>query len=313
MEVVEMSSVLQMQQVSKQFGSKQVLKTIDLSLEPGHIVGLVGENGAGKSTLMKAILGLLPVNHGTVTVFDQQITLSRHTSLDRVGALIEYPSIYPFLSGRKHLHLFAADNTDQAQVNAVITALDMESYIDQQAKNYSLGMKQKLGIALAVLNQPDLVILDEPMNGLDPKATRQVRDLIRSMKQNGTTILISSHILSELEKVIDDIIILDQGHIVRNEPMQSLSDESEDFLVLTTSDDAAAKQLLAANQFVVPAELAADARVIFAKTGNDTLAQAITQLTAANIAIYDVAHEHNDLEATLLNVLTADQTEVAHD
>lgn len=308
-----MSSVLQMQQVSKQFGSKQVLKTIDLSLEPGHIVGLVGENGAGKSTLMKAILGLLPVNHGTVTVFDQQITLSRHTSLDRVGALIEYPSIYPFLSGRKHLHLFAADNTDQAQVNAVITALDMESYIDQQAKNYSLGMKQKLGIALAVLNQPDLVILDEPMNGLDPKATRQVRDLIRSMKQNGTTILISSHILSELEKVIDDIIILDQGHIVRNEPMQSLSDESEDFLVLTTSDDAAAKQLLAANQFVVPAELAADARVIFAKTGNDTLAQAITQLTAANIAIYDVAHEHNDLEATLLNVLTADQTEVAHD
>ncbi|WP_057894267.1 ABC transporter ATP-binding protein [Lacticaseibacillus brantae] len=308
-----MSSVLQMQQVSKQFGQKQVLKSIDLSLEPGHIVGLVGENGAGKSTLMKTILGLLPVNHGTVTVFDQQITLSRHASLDRVGALIEYPSIYPFLSGRKHLHLFAADNTDQDQVNAVIDALDMGSYIDQQAKNYSLGMKQKLGIALAVLNQPDLVILDEPMNGLDPKATRQVRDLIFSMKQNGTTILISSHILSELEKVIDDIIILDQGHIVRNEPMQSLSDESVDYLVLKTSDDATAKQLLAANQFVVPAELADDARVIFAKTSNDTLAQAITQLTAANIAIYDVVHEHNDLEATLLNVLTADQTEVAHD
>ncbi|WP_369395823.1 ABC transporter ATP-binding protein [Lacticaseibacillus saniviri] len=144
-----------------------------------------GENGAGKSTLMKAILGLLPINSGTVTVFDQQITLSRHASLDRVGALIEYPSIYPFLSGRKHLHLFAADNTSQARVDEVIAALDMNDYIDRQAKNYSLGMKQKLGIALAVLNQPELVILDEPMNGLDPKATHQVRDLIRNMSQNG--------------------------------------------------------------------------------------------------------------------------------
>lgn len=307
-----MSSIMRMQQVSKQFGSKQVLKSIDLDLQPGHIVGLVGENGAGKSTLMKAILGLLPINSGTVTVFDQQITLSRHASLDRVGALIEYPSIYPFLSGRKHLHLFAADNTSQARVDEVIAALDMNDYIDRQAKNYSLGMKQKLGIALAVLNQPELVILDEPMNGLDPKATRQVRDLIRNMSQNGATVLISSHILSELEKVIDDIIILDQGHIVRNEPMQTLSNESVDYLVLTTSDDAAAKKILRDSQLVQSDDLANDPRVIFAKTATDTLAQAITQLTAANIAIYDVAHEHNDLETTLLNVLTADQTEVPH-
>ncbi|WP_369395822.1 hypothetical protein [Lacticaseibacillus saniviri] len=124
--------------------------------------------------------------------------------------------------------------------------------------------------------------------------------------------MISSHILSELEKVIDDIIILDQGHIVRNEPMQTLSNESVDYLVLTTSDDAAAKKVLRDSQLVQSDDLANDPRVIFAKTATDTLAQAITQLTAANIAIYDVAHEHNDLETTLLNVLTADQTEVPH-
>ena len=295
-----MSSVLTITNLNKHFGAKVALKDINFELAAGRVIGLVGPNGAGKSTLMKAILGLVATDSGQVTVFDQVVTLSHHQTLDRVGALIEYPAIYPFMTGRQHLELFATDDNAQ-NLDAVVKQLDMEAYINAPAKGYSLGMKQKLGIALAVLNNPELVILDEPMNGLDPQATKQVREMIQTMRNQGKTVLISSHILSELEKVIDDIIVLDHGEIVRNEAMTALNAESQDFIIIHTDNDTAAKTALTAAGI----QLIDDAAVKLLNI-NQPLPEAIKALVAANISVVDVLHEHNDLEANLLNVLRTD-------
>jgi len=295
-----MSSVLTITNLNKHFGAKVALKDINFELAAGRVIGLVGPNGAGKSTLMKAILGLVATDSGQVSVFGQNVTLSQHQTLDRVGALIEYPAIYPFMTGRQHLELFATDD-NSANLDAVVQQLDMGGYINAPAKGYSLGMKQKLGIALAVLNNPELVILDEPMNGLDPQATKQVREMIQMMRDQGKTVLISSHILSELEKVIDDIIVLDHGEIVRNEAMTAMNAESQDFIIIHTDNDTAAKTALTAAGIQL-----VDEPSVKLLNVNQPLPAAIKALVAANIEVVDVLHEHNDLEANLLNVLRTD-------
>ncbi len=130
-----------------------------------------------------------------------EVTFDHHDALDEVGALIEYPSIYPFMTGRDHLKLFVIGKNKTSEIDDIVEALNMENYIDAKARSYSLGMKQKLGVAVAFLNNPKFVILDEPMNGLDPQATKELRELIITKRNEGVSFLISSHILSELQKI----------------------------------------------------------------------------------------------------------------
>lgn len=168
---------------------------------------------------MKTILGLTKFT-GTVKVNQTKVTENDHAALADVGALIEHPAIYPFLTGRQSLALYSQDSTDMQHL---ITALKMTTYINQKSKNYSLGMKQKLGIAIALLNKSKLVILDEPMNGLDVEATIMVRNLIQKYAQQGTTFLISSHILTELQKVMTRIILINHGEIILNQSINKFN------------------------------------------------------------------------------------------
>lgn len=184
--------MLSVKNIDVSFGRKNVLKNVSFDVKPGEIVGLIGPNGAGKSTTMKTILGLLKFK-GFVLLNGEKVNINDHAALKKVGALVESPAIYPFLTGKENLKLYSKDNTDMWHV---ISLLGMNSYIDQKSKNYSVGMKQKLGIAIALLNKPDLVILDEPMNGLDIESTIVVRKIIKEYAQNGTAFLISSHILA---------------------------------------------------------------------------------------------------------------------
>lgn len=205
--------VLSVKDLNKSFGRRNVLSNINFDCKKGHIVGLVGANGAGKTTIMKSILSLIK-SEGQIKINGQISNFNNHRALKSVGALIEYPGIYPFLSGRDHLELFAAaTNAKEQQIRTVISELKLEKYIDSKAKSYSLGMKQKLGIAMALLNRPDLVILDEPMNGLDPQATKELRNLILEKSEQGVTFLISSHILDELQKLAEDLVVIDQGKL----------------------------------------------------------------------------------------------------
>lgn len=212
MEIAELTNV------KKKFGKKLALDSINIKIPRGKIVGLVGPNGAGKTTLMKIILGITPPDQGVVEVHGKTVKTHDHSMLENVGALIEYPDLYPFLTGYEHLKMYSKNN----KFNGVIHQLEMESYIHKTSKNYSLGMKQKLGIAIALVKHPDFLILDEPMNGLDPIATRELRQLIKKLNQTGVTLLISSHVLSELEKIIDRMTLHKNGRVMLDESMDDL-------------------------------------------------------------------------------------------
>lgn len=225
------------------YGRKNVIKNASFHIAPGEIVGLIGPNGAGKTTIMKTLLGLTKFT-GTITFNDQKITANNHKALQQVGALIENPAIYPFLSGKENLELYSHNDND---LNKLITRMGMDSYIDEPAKSYSIGMKQKLGIALALVNNPKLVILDEPMNGLDVEATISIRKLIHEYAANGTAFLISSHVLSELQKVMTSVIILNHKEIVMDVPINKFRNVKAIHYQLQTNDAQQTQQLLKDN------------------------------------------------------------------
>ena len=208
--------VLTVEHLTKKIGNKTILEDISLNLKRGQIIGLVGANGAGRTSLMKVILGYSSYQDGTFRIIENKNKKSN------VGALIENPGIYPFMSGYDNLKLLN-ETKNTHDIDTIVSQLDMDDYIHNKAKTYSLGMKQKLGIAIAFLNQPQLIILDEPMNGLDPKAVRDVRELIVKKAQEGITFLISSHILSELVKITNSILIINKGKLVTETTEEELS------------------------------------------------------------------------------------------
>lgn len=293
-----MEELLSIKGLTKHFGKNKALDNVDFSLSKGEIVGLVGPNGAGKTTIMKAALGLIQYDEGLISVEGNPVSPTSHQALGNVGALIEYPGIYPFLSGYDHLKLFAVgENVDK--IGEIVSMLKMEGYIHKKAKSYSMGMKQKLGIALAIINAPHLVILDEPVNGLDPQATRDVREIILDLVQKGTAFLISSHILGELEKIVDRLVIIDDGKIIKQVTMDEINAETEQMIVLRTTDDAKAKELLKEKGY----SLADSEQLQIHKDSDEQLAEIIKELSADSISILDVTHQKNDLEETLLQLL----------
>lgn len=209
-------NVLTVEHLTKKIGKKTILEDVSLKLDRGQIAGLVGANGAGKTTLMKVILGYSSYQKGQFNVIENKHKKSN------IGALIESPGIYPFMSGYDNLKLLN-ESKNSNDIDTIVSQLKMNEYIHNKAKTYSLGMKQKLGIAIAFLNQPQLIILDEPMNGLDPKAVRDVRELIIKKAQEGVTFLISSHILSELVKITNSIFIINKGKIVTETTEEELN------------------------------------------------------------------------------------------
>lgn len=298
-----MANILEVKHLNKSFGRKPVLHDISFTVQKGRIVGLAGPNGAGKSTIMKTVLGLTDFSNGEILVEGQTVTATKHTSLAHVGALIEYPGIYPFMSGLDHLKLFATDDDQKERIDEVVTELRMTKYIKRKAKSYSLGMKQKLGIALALVNHPNFVVLDEPMNGLDPESNKDLRNIITNLAKKGTTILISSHILSELEKLVDDVLVIDKGRIVSQSSMRALMNRGKKYLVIKSADDAKAKNLLMAAGY----ELADGDDVRILENDEQKLMPILKTYVENDIEILDIQHQQSDLETSLLTLLANDQ------
>lgn len=225
--------MLSVENINVYVGRQHIIKSVSFKVKAGAIVGLIGPNGAGKTTIMKTILGLTNFT-GEVQIENHPVTETQHNSLSHVGALIEHPAIYPFMTGRQNLALYAHD---PIQLESLIVELEMSSYINQKAKGYSLGMKQKLGIALALLNQPQLVILDEPVNGLDIDATILVRQVIQKYAAQGTAFLIASHILNELEKIVTDVVVIADGKVRIKQSIAAFNNQgiSPDYRLQTTA------------------------------------------------------------------------------
>lgn len=293
--------MLKINQLDKFFGKKQVLHQISFEIKRGHIVGLIGANGAGKTTIMKAILGITAFD-GDIQLDDQNITVDNHSALEHVGALIEYPGLYPYLTGREQLLLFANGPQRHERVNQTIEELHLAAYADVKTKKYSLGMRQKLGIALAFVNRPELVILDEPMNGLDPKSTMALRQLIIRKRDEGTTFLISSHILSELQKVADDVIIIDQGRLIIDATMSELLKKSQTYFWIATDQDELAQKLLAEQGYVVSNE---EQGLKISRSSISSINDLLKLLWRKDIVIKDIKETQGDLEKSLLDVLAS--------
>lgn len=239
-EEISMSNYLiETKQLTKNYGDQAVVKDVELHVKKGRIYGLLGRNGAGKTTIMKMILGLTPITSGEVDVFGRNIKGREKHIYPRIGAIIETPGFYPNLTGTENLEIFARLR-GTAGPDAVKKALKVVGlpYKDKKLfSKYSLGMKQRLGIANAILHDPELLILDEPTNGLDPIGIAEIRDFIKYLsEERGKTILISSHILSEIELLADDIGIIDHGVLLEETTMKALEKKNRKYIMLRVSD-----------------------------------------------------------------------------
>ena len=243
-----MNDLIETNGLTKRYGEQHSVENLSLHVRPGRIYGLLGRNGAGKTTTMRMLLGLTAPSAGTVRIFGQAMPARARQVLPRVGSLIEAPGFYPNLTGSENLRIFARLRRLPQPERSIRTALDMVSlpYRDKKLfSQYSLGMKQRLAIALAIMHDPELLILDEPINGLDPIGIAEVRDFIRRLcDERGKTILISSHILSEIALLADDIGIIDHGVLLEEESLAELEQKNGKVLRFTVSNAPVAAQLL---------------------------------------------------------------------
>ncbi len=229
--------------LSKHFGQRKAVDGLTISVPGGAITGFVGPNGAGKTTTIRLLLGLIRPSAGSATVLGQPISHPR-TYLPRVGALIESPAFYPSLSGRKNLEVLAQlGGHSRSRISQVLEIVGLSDRAKDLVGKYSLGMKQRLGVAMALLPDPDLLILDEPANSLDPLGIIEMRALLRSLREQGKTIFLSSHLLGELEQVADWLVMLNQGKTVFNGQARDLVDGRGELIV--TAEEATQADLVA--------------------------------------------------------------------
>ena len=239
--------IIETRGLTKRYGDQVSVSNLDLHVQMGRIYGLLGRNGAGKTTTMKMLLGLTAPTSGTVSLFGQPLKGNETRILPRIGSLIESPGFYPNLTGTENLQIFARLRGLKSP-NYIKSALELVNlpYRDKKRyAQYSLGKKQRLAIALAVMHDQELLILDEPINGLDPIGIAEVRDFIRALcEERGKTILISSHILSEIALLADDIGIIDHGVLLEEESLVELEQKNGKVLRFTVSNATVAAQLL---------------------------------------------------------------------
>ena len=224
--------------LTKQFGSQKAVSSIDLSVPKGSVFGFLGPNGSGKTTTIRMILGLAAASKGEIELLGHPIPQGLEHALPKVGALVEGPAFYPYMSGRNNLiRIDSADrnstaSTRKQRVDAALERVGLTNAAKKKVHAYSLGMKQRLGLANALLKPREILILDEPTNGLDPQGTREVRNLIRSLAAEGITIFVSSHLLSEIEQLCSHLAVMTAGKIVAQGSLAELRNESQTRLVL---------------------------------------------------------------------------------
>lgn len=236
--------------LSKRFGHQMAVNSVDLAVPTGSVFGFLGPNGSGKTTTIRLMLGLAAATSGSVRVLGEEMPRRLHDVLPRVGALVEGPAFYPYLSGAANLRrLDAADplgsaRTRRDRVHSALERVGLTHAADKKVRAYSLGMKQRLGIANALLAPRDLLVLDEPTNGLDPQGTREVRSLVRSLAADGATVFVSSHLLAEVEQICTHAAIMRAGKLVAQGTLTELRQAGQARIRVLTPDPGAAAQVL---------------------------------------------------------------------
>ena len=238
--------------LTKRFGERVAVANVDLRVPRGSAFGYLGPNGAGKTTLIRMLLGLTHASAGTMQLLGRPVPQERAAALARVGAIVEEPRFLGHLTGRENLTVIAAarEREAHARIDGALARVGLSERADERVKRYSLGMRQRLGVARSLLADPELLILDEPTNGLDPAGIHEFRDMIRGFVAEGRTVLLSSHLLDEVEKICDEVAIVDQGKVVAQGPIAELAATGKQTILIATSDDEQALAILSEHRAV---------------------------------------------------------------
>jgi ABC-2 type transport system ATP-binding protein len=231
--------------LSKAYGKRLAVDHLDLQVDRGELFGFLGPNGAGKTTTIRMALGLVAPTNGSVEILGLEVRHNRTKVLPRVGALVEAPALYGYMSGRNNLRAIGdlLGGVKEKRIDEVLEIVSLKGRDKDKVKTYSMGMKQRLGLAIALLNDPDLLILDEPANGLDPAGIVEMRDLLRGLAADGKTVFISSHVLSEVQQICTRVAIINHGRLVRVAPVAELLDAPGEFEIKVDGPDALAAAL----------------------------------------------------------------------
>ena len=294
--------VIQTSGLTKRFGKNVAVDNLSMEVRRGRVYGLLGPNGSGKTTTMGMLLGLLRPTAGNFSLFGSRT--GHEESLRRIGAVIETPAFYPYLSGRGNLAYFQliSGRGAPSELDELLASVGLAGRGDDRFRTYSLGMKQRLGIAYALLGDPDLVFLDEPTNGLDPEGMIEVRELIRSLGDGNRTVLLSSHLLHEVEQVCNSVTILGKGRLIaQGEVAELVRSRGREQVRLRTTDDGKAHSILEALEWVEDVAAAGDGALLVAvpvtRSGELTAA-----LSRAEVYVTEMAPVQTTLEEYFLEV-----------
>ena len=298
-------SIVRAKNVNFRFNNlEQILTNINLNIPEGSIYGFLGPNGAGKTTTLKLLLGLLTIQQGEIDIFNKSLTNNRIDILNHIGSMIESPSIYSHLSAFENLKVIGTIfNSSNERINEILTIVGLSNTGSKIAGNFSLGMKQRLSLGIALLNNPKLLILDEPTNGLDPNGIIEIRELLKNInKIYGTTIIISSHILSEIEKLVSHLAIIDKGSLLFQGTIGDLNSMQQNSInvILETNDNKSA--LLILNEMYVEC-LEIESKIQFQFVSNELTSEIINNLINSGIRVYELSKEKHNLENIFMNLI----------
>ena len=293
--------IIETRKLSYRFGANQVLDQVSLQVEAGSIYGFIGPNGAGKTTSIKILLNLLQTEDKKVFLFGKEFRNNRIDILSRVGSLVEQPAIYYHLSGRENLiNRARLLQISEVRVDEILKLVGLSEHADKKAGQYSLGMKQRLGIGLALLPDPELLILDEPTNGLDPNGIIEIRNLLRKLVyEMGKTVFISSHLLSEVEKMVSHIGIINHGKLVFQGSLEELHKISKKQIHIQVSYPDKAKELLIKNGYLT--ELF-DETLFIPYQSKEQVAEINQLLVSNNHKVYSLSQSQENLENLFLSI-----------
>lgn len=297
-----MKYVIVTDSLTKTYGKKSVVDHLDLKVPQGSIYGFLGPNGAGKSTTMKMLLGLVKPSDGKIDILGKEVKKqNRLAILNATGSLIESPSYYGHLSGRENLQIICTlKHVPEQEIDRVLHIVRMENQQHKKVRQYSLGMKQRLGLAAALIGSPQILLLDEPTNGLDPSGIQEMRELICTLPtQYGITVLISSHLLSEIDQMATHVGIIDKGQLIFQDPLASLHEHSRSRLMLHTSDDRGAFELLKHSGFAADWK---NEQLSLMQSDDTSVIKAIRTLVLADIGILRLSEQQMSLEDIFLRL-----------
>lgn len=295
--------ILETKDLTKTFGKHTAVDSIDITVYEGEVFGFLGPNGAGKTTTLGMALGLVHATVGEVTVLGERVTPNNTHVLRNVGALLGAPAFVPYLSAWDNIELVArlTPGVDKKRVAEVIELVGLTDTARKRVSKFSTGMKQRVGLAMALVHRPRFVILDEPTNGLDPAGMREIRQLLRSLAENGTSVLLSSHLLNEVQQVCDRIAVLNKGRVVAQGRVEDLLNGQKPSVRLTVSDTGAAVRAFESLPGVENVQASGDTLIVMGVTSQAVM----NHLLQNHIIPTEITAQKNDLESLFMDVTSA--------